>query len=198
MVKTDGAVRWATLGVIAAGLVMGLAACGNVVAGTGGHAKPAAAKKETSATKALSGINPGGPMIPADSTQHVLLCREIPNLTRMTYTRTAWPPTHVREVLPTGFAVRNPVTVRQLASILCGLPRIPSFAMSCPNLAGDTYHLYFDAPGTAIPAVKIELSGCRVVTGLGPARSWAASTKLAQALSHGLGNPLKGVSSPLP
>jgi hypothetical protein len=198
MLKTDGVARRATLGAIAAGLVIGLAACGHVVAGAGGPAKPAAAKKHISGAKVLSGINPGGPMIPAGSTQHVLLCRDIPMLTRMTYTRTASPPTHVREVLPTGSTVRNPAVVREIASVLCGLPRIPSFVMSCPDLTGGSYHLYFTAAGRAIPAVKIELSGCRVVTGLGPARSWAASKLLAQALSHGLGDSFKRLPSPLP
>ena len=64
--------------------------------------------------------------------------------------------------------------------------------MSCPNLAGGSYRLYFAAPGKAIPAVLISLSGCRVVAGLGPPRTWITSTALQQALSEGLREPLQG------
>jgi hypothetical protein len=167
------------------------------VAGAGAPAKPAA-KASIAAAKALRHVNPGGPMMPAVVTKNVLLCAEIPALTRMTFTRMTWPPAHAREVLPTGFTVRDPATVRRIATILCGLPRMPVGAMSCPNLAGASYRIDFAAPGKAIPAVLISLSGCRTVAGLGPLRTWITSTKLQQALSEGLHNPFKGVSSPLP
>src|SRR5215467_2961208 len=105
--KTDGAVRRTAFGGIAAGLVIGLAACGSVAAGAGSPAiaNPAVGKP-SKATSPAGQINPGGPVIRAS--KHVLLCMEIPKLTRMTVTRTPWPPLHhAREVLPTGFTIRN-------------------------------------------------------------------------------------------
>ena len=181
---------------IAVGLVIGLAACGNAVAGAGGSAKLPAAAGSKAATKTAPSVNPGGPMVPATA-KHVQLCSEIPDLTRMVFTRTGWPPTHAREALPTGFTVRDPATVRRIAAILCGLPKLPIGVMSCPNLAGGTYRLYFAAGRRPLPTVGIGLGGCRVVTGLGPPRSWTTSKALEQALSQGLGAPFKRFPSPL-
>jgi len=69
--------------------------------------------------------------------------------------------------------------------------------MACPNMAGGSYSLFFVAPGRAIPAVGLEYSGCRVVTGLGRPRTWATSKPLQQALSQGLGAQFR-LPSPLP
>lgn len=182
-----GAARRVALGGIAAGVVMGLAACGSTVAGAGGAAKQAASQ-----------INPGGPVTPAAVSKHVLLCTEIPRLTRMSFTRTPWPPDHhAREALPTGATVRNAAAVRRIATVLCALPAIPFGLMSCPNMAGGSYRLSFTAAGRAIPAVAVEYSGCRFVTGLGRPRSWATSTALRQALSQGLGAQFRP-AAPMP
>jgi hypothetical protein len=183
----DGTVRRAALGGIAASLVIGLAACGSAVAGAGGSAQHAAPKP------AATLINPGGPLVPATMLRHPVLCTEIPRLTRLVFIRTGWPltPKYVHEALPSGFTVRDAATVRQIATTLCSLPPVKAGWMSCPNLGGSrywgSYRLYFAAPGRPIPTVGIELSGCRVVTGLGPVRSWATSTGLEQELSHGFG-----------
>jgi hypothetical protein len=182
-----GAARRVALGGIAAGVVMGLAACGSTVAGAGGPAKQAAAQAAT-AKPAASQISPGGSMAPAAASRHVLLCTEIPRLTRMSFTRTPWPPDHhAREALPTGATVRNATAVRRIATVLCALPAIPFGLMSCPNMTGGSYRLYFAAAGRAIPAVAVEYSGCRFVTGLGRPRSGATSKALQQALSQGFG-----------
>ena len=192
--RTDGAVKRTALGGIAASLVMiGLAACGSAVAGAGGAAKPApGAAGSPAASPTASEINPGGPMAPASASKHVLLCTEIPKLTRMTFTRTAWPPPfhHARLALPGGFIVRNVATIRRIATVLCGLPVVPRGVMSCPNLVGGSFHLFFAAPGKQIPPVGIQYSGCRVVTGLGPARTWVTSKALQQLLLQGL-DPVK-------
>ncbi len=128
-------------------------------------------------------------MAPSSASKHVLLCTEIPKLTRMSFTRTAWPPQfrHSRLALPSGFTVRNPAAVRRIAAVLCGLPVVPSGIMSCPDLVGGSFHLFFAAPGKPIPVVGFQYSGCRVVTGLGPARTWATSKALQQVLMQGLG-----------
>jgi len=187
--RTDGVARRAALGGIAASLVLiGLAACGTAKAGASGAAKPA-----PGATESPSEVNPGGPMVPAGASKHVLLCTEIPKLTRMTFTRTAWPPPfpHHRFAVSSGFIVRDVATVRRIATVLCGLPVVPRGVMSCPDLVGGSFHLFFTAPGKPIPVVGIQYSGCRVVTGLGPARTWVTSEALQQLLLQGLGDPFK-------
>src|SRR5215813_5677303 len=124
--KPRGAATRATLGGIAAGLMIGLAACGNTVAGTGtagtavaGPGGPATAAHATP-RPSPGAVNPGGVMIPASVPERAAMCRAIPKLTRMTFMRSTRPPDlHVREMLPAGFRIRDPATVRQLATLLC-------------------------------------------------------------------------------
>jgi hypothetical protein len=189
----DGTARRVALGGIAASVLIGLAACGSTVAGAGSaDTRPGTAK--TASTK----INPGGTVRPRAPVQHVLLCTEIPKLTRMVFTRMPLPPDrHVREALPDAATVRDPAAVRRIATILCGLPTVPVGMMTCPNMAGGSYSLFFAAPGRAIPVVGLQYSGCRVVTGLGRPRTWATSKPLQQALSQGLGAQFR-LPSPLP
>ena len=198
--KADGAAGRAALGVIAASLVLGLAACGNAVTVSGGPvmgAPPKSAEANRAYTQPRKSappagqIIPGGPMMPASS-KHVLLCREIPKLTRMTVTRTpgaALPLHHVREVLPAGFIIRNAATVQRIATMLCVLPGLPRGFISCPDLVGGSFRLFFSAPGQAIPSVGIQYSGCRVVSGLGPPRTWASSAAMQHEVSAGFGEP---------
>jgi hypothetical protein len=185
------------LAAIAAGIVMGLAACGTTVAGAGSAAQGTAAQPGTPRPSGTQ-INPGGPMIPQAASKHVLLCTEIPKLTRMSFTRTFLPPKqNARQAQPGGATVRNAAAVRRVATVLCGLPTVPIGMMTCPNLAGGSYRLYFAAPGRTIPVVVLEYSGCRVVTGLGRPRTWVTSKPLQQALSQALGVPFRP-ASPLP
>jgi hypothetical protein len=183
--RPAGAARRATLGGIAAGLLIGLAACGNTVAGAGKPGTPGTASP--AASPGATGVNPGGVMTRPGALKHVALCRAIPQLTRMTFMLSSRPPSHLRELLPRGFPVQDPATVRQFATLLCALPPLPTGQMMCPDLVGGMYRLDFFAPGRAFPVVGIGLSGCRVVTGLGPPRSWTASARLEQALSQRLG-----------
>ena len=193
----DGAARRVALAAIAAGIVMGLAACGTTVAGAGSAAQGTAAQPGTPRPSGTQ-INPGGPMIPQAASKHVLLCTEIPKLTRMSFTRTFLPPKqNARQAQPGGVTVRNAAAVRRVATVLCGLPTVPIGMMTCPNMAGGSYHLYFAAPGRAIPPVALEYSGCRVAIGLGRPRTWVTSKPLQQALSQALGARFKP-ASPLP
>ena len=132
-------------------------------------------------------------MMPASS-KHVLLCTEIPKLTRMTVVRSPGGPPfhHVREVLPGGFIIRNAATVQRIATILCALPTMPRGFISCPELVGgSSFRLFFAAPGEAIASVGIQYSGCRVVSGLGPARTWASSAAMQHEVSAGFGDPFR-------
>jgi hypothetical protein len=192
--KPKGAATRAALGGIAASLMIGLAACGNTVAGTGtagsGAAAPGspAGAARASAQPTASEVNPGGVMIPASAAARVAMCREIPNLTRMTFMLSTRPANlHVREVLPRGFTIRDAATVRQLAALLCALPRVPAGQLMRPNMMGASYRMFFFAGGRAFPQIVVGMSGCRVVTGLGAARSWSASAALEQALARHFG-----------
>ena len=193
---TDGAARRVALATMAAGIVMGLAACGTTVAGAGSAAQGTAVQPGTP-RPAGPQINPGGPMIPQAASKRVLLCTEIPKLTRMSFTRTFLPTgQHARQAQPGGATVRNAAAVRRVATVLCGLPTVPIGMMTCPNMAGGSYHLYFAAPGRAIPPVALEYSGCRVAIGLGRPRTWVTSKPLQQALSQALGAHFRPLSPP--
>jgi hypothetical protein len=192
--RPNGAARQAALGGIAASLMIGLAACGNTVAGPGAAGtgatapgSPAGGARAT-ASPSAGAVNPGGVRIPANATARVAMCREIPRLTRMTFMLSPRPTDlHVREVLPHGFTIRDPATVRQLAMQLCALPRVPAGQLMCPNMTGASYRLFFFAGNRALPRIVVGMSGCRVVTGLGAPRSWSASTALEHALAQHFG-----------
>ena len=190
--KPEGAARRAALGGITAGLMIGLAACGTTVAGTStaasGPASHPPAAGAAAAQPSVSGVNPGGVMVGAAPAKDTALCRAVPKLTRMTFMRSAMPPSlHAREVLPAGFTVKDRATVQQLATLLCALPAVPPGQMACPNDMGVSYRLFFAAGARGFHEVTVELTGCRVVTGLGPPRSWSTSTALQQALSQHFG-----------
>ena len=189
--KPEGAAGRAVLGGITAGLMIVLAACGTTVAGAGtassGAASHAPAVRAT-AHPSVSGVNPGGVMIGPGSAKDTALCRAVPKLTRMTLVLSTRPPSqHLREVLPAGFTIKDRATVRQLATLLCALPAVPPGHLTCPNNMGASYRMYFVAGGRGFGVVTVELSGCRVVTGLGPPRSWSTSTALEQTLSQHFG-----------
>ena len=127
-------------------------------------------------------------MVGASTAKEAALCRAIPKLTQMTFMLSDKPPNlHVREVLPARFPVRDHATVRQLATLLCGLHALPPGVMMCPNDMGASYRLFFAAGGHGFGEVTVGMSGCRTVTGLGPPRSWSTSTSLQQALTQHLG-----------
>jgi hypothetical protein len=127
-------------------------------------------------------------MIGPGPAKDVALCRAIPQLTRMTFMLSTKPPSlHVREVLPAGFPIKDRATVRELATLMCALPAVPPGRMMCPNDMGASYRMFFVAGTRGFPVVTVEMSGCRVVTGLGTARSWSASTALEAALAQHFG-----------
>jgi hypothetical protein len=186
--KPEGAARRAALGGITGGLMIGLAACGTTVAGTGTAASGPALHRSAAAQPSAAGVNPGGVMIGPGTAKDTALCRAVPKLTRMTFMRSTAPPgLHVRQVLPAGFTIRDRATVRQLATLLCALPAVPPGRMMCPNDMGASYRLFFVAGARSFHEVTVELTGCRVVIGMGPPRSWSTSTTLQQALSQHFG-----------
>jgi len=74
-----------------------------------------------------------------------------------------------RELLPGGITIRNAPSVRALAAALRALPPMPQ-GLHCPPAAGGSVQLVFAAGTQGFQPVHIQLSGCRSVTGVGPAR----------------------------
>lgn len=177
-----GTASRAALATIAAGALAVVAACGSVAAGGGSGS--AGGQGATSV--------PGG-----RASAGVALCRDVPNLTKVTVSRTT--SLHVLEpamVLPRGLIVRKPHLVRGLATALCGLPKMPRGPVSCPAQFGGSLRLAFAAGGRPFRPVIVEMSGCRVVSGLGPARTatlaafWRTLGKdLGFKFPQGMGQP---------
>jgi hypothetical protein len=88
--------------------------------------------------------------------------------------------------LPRGTAIVEPGLVRGLATALCGLPKMPPGPVSCPAQFPGSVRFGFAAGGRPFPFVTVQMSGCRIVTGLGPART-ARSAAFWRTLGRDLG-----------
>jgi hypothetical protein len=152
-----GAAGRAALFAVAVGAIFAVAACGSQVAA----GQPASAGGPGTAPA------PGG-----TATAGVALCRDIPHLTRVAVSHTAavraFPP---GPLLPRGITIVEPDLVRNLAAALCGLPKMPPGLVNCPAQFRGSVRFGFTAGGRPFPFVTVQVSGCRVVTGLGPART---------------------------
>jgi hypothetical protein len=73
------------------------------------------------------------------------------------------------------------------AGALCALPRTPG-GMRCPAALGGALRLEFTAPGRSYPPVLIRDSGCASVSGVGPVRQWAWSSRPGRLLSEAAGS----------
>jgi len=166
----DAATRW-VVAVIAASAVIVLAACGSTAAGGTGHPASAAAGHSTGSA-AGAGAAAGAPLCAA--TQKV--DRVVASL----------PAGHLRAILPHGITITDAPRVRALAAALCALPPMPP-GLQCPADFGGMYQLVFADGGSSFRPVRIQTSGCRAVTGIGPARSWSRSPRLGQLLTRTVG-----------
>ena len=156
---------------IAAGALTGLAACGSAVAG--GTVHPAAEGAGRSAEPAAAAsVSAGVPLCAA--AQRVNTVVASPSASRF------------RELLPRGITIRDAASVRALAAALCALPLMPH-GLRCPAAAGGSLRLVFAAGARGFRPVEVERSGCRGVTGVGPARSWARSPRFGRLLSRTVG-----------
>jgi len=92
-----------------------------------------------------------------------------------------------------GITIKDPATARQLAMVICRLPRMPHGVVRCPLDIGGGYVLVFSAPSARFHAVTIRASGCETVTGSGSGRArWVAKTpQFWDQLAH-----LTGIASP--
>jgi hypothetical protein len=145
--------------------VLGLAACGSATGGpTGaGTGHPQASAAAPSAGAPLC----AGPL----KVDHVVM--------RLTAARSA-------EILPRAMAITTPPRAAALAAALCALPRTPG-GLRCPAARGGALRLEFTAGGRSYPPVLIRDSGCASVTGVGPVRQWAWSSRPGRLLSEAAG-----------
>jgi hypothetical protein len=155
----------------AVGAVVTLAACGSQAAG-----------HSASAGDPGTAAAPGGRALAG-----VVLCRDIPQLTRVVASRTmAFHAFEPGLVLPRGITIGEPGLVRGLAAALCGLPKMPRGPVTCPAQFRGSLRFAFAAGGRPFPPVTVQVSGCRVVSGLGPART-ARSAVFWRTLGKDLG-----------
>jgi hypothetical protein len=167
--KPLGAAALGVLAMIAVGLVIGIAACGSTVHGA---SHPAAA-----------GTGQGQEPTAASTSPGVLLCAATQTVDRLLVGPMS---SHVRELLPRGITIADVRQVRALAAALCALPLMPP-GVHCPAASGGEVLLRFTAGGQAFPVVRIQNSGCRTVTGVGPTRWWSESPQFGMLLSRTVG-----------
>jgi len=159
------------LAMIAVSAVIGLAACGGAVPGAAGHPASAGAghsKEPAAAVRASAGVP---------------LCAAARKVDRVV---ASVPASYLREILPRGITIRDAPRVRALAAALCALPPMPP-GSHCRAAFGAAVRLVFAAGGRGFHPVRIRLSGCRSVTGAGPARWWARSPQFGRLLSGTVG-----------
>ena len=173
--------------------VLGVAACGNAQAG-GSAPSPAGASSSqprmsggAASAAASGGLTGGGTSAPVPAASAAALCMRVPSLTRVIISHVDGVGTsHMRTVMPLGVMVRDPARVQALASALCALPRLPGL-MHCPAMFRDTsFRLVFGRGQLVYPVITVQTTGCRAVTGLGPARTWARSPGLWRAVIRAL------------
>lgn len=170
-IRQLGAASRVALATAAVGAFITLAACGSQVTVGQSASTDGPGAAPTPGGKALAGV---------------ALCRDIPQLTSVVVTHTKGFRPQKGSILPRGITIAEPRLVRILAAALCGLPKMPPGLMTCAAGFGGSLRFGFAAGGRPFPPVTVQASGCRVVTGLGPART-ARSTAFWRTLSEDLG-----------
>jgi hypothetical protein len=159
------------LAVIFVGALIGLAACGSATAGGAGHPAPAA----------VASASAGVPLCAAAGRVDRVVVSRVPALSASS----------PHEPLPGGITFRDAPRVRALAAGLCALPLRPHGPLlSCPADFGGAVRLVFAAGRRGFSPVVVQGSGCRIVTGVGPARSWSRSPQFKRLLGKVTGGRL--------
>jgi hypothetical protein len=159
------------LALIAAGALIGLTACGGTVAGGAAPPAPAGASGSTGTAPAVT-ASAGVPLCAAAGTVDRVVA--IPG------------GSHIRALLPGGVTIRDAARVRALAAALCALPPMQP-GLHCEAATGGAFRLTFAAGNQGFRPVGVQLTGCRSVTGLGPARSWSRSPQFGPLLTRTVG-----------
>ncbi len=159
------------LAVICIIALLGLAACGSATAGGAGHPASSGAG-HTNEPAAVASASAGVPLCAAAGRVDRVVVSRVPALSASS-----------REPLPGGITFSGASRVRALAAGLCALPLRPHGPLlSCPADFGGAVRLVFAAGRRGFPPVVVQGSGCRIVTGVGPARSWSRSPQLKRLL----------------
>jgi hypothetical protein len=176
---------------VAVGAIMTLAACGSeVVSQSASAGQSASAAQSASAGQRASAGATGAPGATSSRTHaQVALCTDTPRLTSLVVSRTSgFRDSQLGSLLPRGITIMEPGLVRGLAAALCGLPEMPRIALTCPaQFGGGSLRFGFAAGDRAFPPVVVQVSGCRVVTGLGPVRR-ASSAAFWRTVDQDLGS----------
>jgi len=164
------AVQW-VLAVMAVSAVAVLAACGSTAAGGSGQPASAGAAHST------------GPAAAAGAPTAAPLCAAAQNVDRVVATL---PASHLGQA-PRGVTITDTPQVRALAAALCALPPMPRGVQPCPADFGGVSRLVFASGGREFQPVRIQLSGCRAVAGIGTTRSWSQSPGFGHLLTRTVG-----------
>jgi len=154
---------------LATSALIGLAACGS--AGGTGAGHPAAGGSHTAESAAMR------------ASAGVALCTAAGRVDRAVLSLTG---SRVRSFLPREITIGDAPRVRALAAALCALPAMPP-GVQCPADFGGVSRLVFTAGARDFQPVRIQLSGCRAVAGIGPTRSWSRSPRFGQLLTRTVG-----------
>jgi hypothetical protein len=73
-----------------------------------------------------------------------------------------------------------------MVAALCALPAMPA-GQHCAAASAGSVRLVFAAGTRNFPPVTVRESGCRSVTGIGPARSWSGSSQFGVLLDEAVG-----------
>ena len=108
-------------------------------------------------------------------------------LRRLVVTLHATIPANVPPHSARRWTVRNATKMRKVQRALCALPKQPKGIYNCPADFGISYRFRFHDARGVLPVVTADPTGCELVTGLGKATRWAATspkfwTKLRRAI----------------
>jgi hypothetical protein len=159
------------LAVVSVSALIGLAACGSTAADGAGH-PVSAGVNHTREPAAIATVSAGVPLCMAAGQVDRVVVSRVPALSASS----------PHELIPGGVTFNNAPRVRALAAGLCALPLMSRGVVNCPADFGGAFRLAFAAGRRGFPPVGVQGSGCRIVTGVGPARSWSRSPQLKQLL----------------
>lgn len=138
-------------------LPLALAACGSVAAGSGAGSAGAQGTQSPDIAVPLN------------------LCGDLGSVNHLVITRTGVI-THVQDqrfAFPRIVTVTSAPAARSVAAAVCALPRQPAGITNCPADFGVGYQLRFAAGGHHFHVVKLQSTGCEIVSGAGKLRTIA-------------------------
>jgi hypothetical protein len=166
-----GAAAKGMLAGVAVSALIALAACGSAVADGAGHPASGHSRMPAAALRASAGVP---------------LCAAARRVDRAVVSLISpMPASPLREFLPRAVTIRNAQRVRALAAALCTLAPMPA-VVPCPADFGGGLRLVFAAGSRSFHPVRIQESGCRAVTGVGPVRWWPRYPQFGRLLSKTL------------